>query len=316
MTTRLQAVYQKARYARSLLDAIAKADAPPVRRKIAQEFADDLQARIIDPWRKKIAQWLQERAEAPTADALEGLVNRHLQPDTEALQALLEAYHLRAANAGGQAALNKLRKYRTVAKAEPSPPPAAAEQIPQVVTPPQAGLDGGFSFNLRDPNLLAEMRNRGAKITGEVTQSMLTDLQGVLSREFYDGGKGPAALAADLDTIFPPTYANRAQTIARTETLFAQAKVQSEAFTRNGVESKQWLAIIDDKTRDDHADMHGETVPMDKPFVLPDGTEIDFPGDPGGDAEQVINCRCDFLPVFGEGYDLPEQPWLGGGADE
>ena len=56
-------------------------------------------------------------------------------------------------------------------------------------------------FVLDDPALLAALKKRGEKITGEVIQSMLDALGEVLSREFYVEGKGQAALADSIDEI-------------------------------------------------------------------------------------------------------------------
>ncbi len=247
--------------------------------------------------------WLAGQGDEPIPQKqLTGALRAACRPNERTLATVLGKYHLEAGNAGGQAAVNKLLSVaREAYRAR-----EAEEDL-------EADAEG-FTFNLRDPALKRELAKRGARITGEVTQTMLEKLRDVLAARMYEDGQGPAAIARELETIFPPTYANRAETIARTETLFAQATVQAETFRKNGVVSKQWLAVMDDKTRDDHFDMHGTTVPMDEPFRFPSGDEIDFPGDPGGEAEQVINCRCDYLPIFGEGFTLEDlsQLWLGG----
>jgi hypothetical protein len=49
---------------------------------------------------------------------------------------------------------------------------------------------------------------------------------------------------------------------------------------------------LDDRTRDDHAVINGEKIPIDEKFELPDGTQMDGPGDTSADASQIINCRC------------------------
>lgn len=54
---------------------------------------------------------------------------------------------------------------------------------------------------------------------------------------------------------------------------------------------KEWLAAIDSRTRDWHAELNGKTAPIDEPFVNSIG-EIMFPGDPSADGANVYNCRC------------------------
>lgn len=65
---------------------------------------------------------------------------------------------------------------------------------------------------------------------------------------------------------------------------------------------KQWLATLDGRTRHWHADLDGETIPNDEPFVNDYG-EIDYPGDPGAEPANVYNCRCTLIPAI-QGMDF------------
>ena len=59
-----------------------------------------------------------------------------------------------------------------------------------------------------------------------------------------------------------------------------------------GIEmQKTWIATLDDRTRDAHAELDGVSVDVDEPFVNSIG-KIMFPGDPDADGENVYNCRC------------------------
>lgn len=51
---------------------------------------------------------------------------------------------------------------------------------------------------------------------------------------------------------------------------------------------KTWLATPDDRVRDSHRDIDGETVDTAKEF----SNGLMYPGDPNGDAAEVYNCRC------------------------
>lgn len=51
---------------------------------------------------------------------------------------------------------------------------------------------------------------------------------------------------------------------------------------------KQWDTVLDGKTRDSHRRVDGEIRELDEKF----SNSLMFPGDPSGDAGEVINCRC------------------------
>ena len=67
---------------------------------------------------------------------------------------------------------------------------------------------------------------------------------------------------------------------------------------------KKWIATLDARTRDSHAELDGQVVDIDQPFITHnrDGSlaEIMFPGDPSADGEQVWNCRCTLGYVYEE----------------
>lgn len=63
-----------------------------------------------------------------------------------------------------------------------------------------------------------------------------------------------------------------------------------QVYPENNV-MKVWLATGDDRTRESHAEADGQTVPLDQPFEV-GGDSMDYPGDPNGSDEEVINCRC------------------------
>jgi SPP1 gp7 family putative phage head morphogenesis protein len=91
--------------------------------------------------------------------------------------------------------------------------------------------------------------------------------------------------------------ANNAARIARTETtgIMNKARVKSMAYAETkGFEiQKKWQTGGDDRVRDSHATMDGETVKNDKAF----SNGLMYPGDQSGSAEEVINCRCASVEV-------------------
>lgn len=61
-----------------------------------------------------------------------------------------------------------------------------------------------------------------------------------------------------------------------------------------GIEvAKEWVAYIDNVTRDSHVDVNGEVVPIEKTF----SNGLDAPGGMGP-PEEVYNCRCTMVAAF------------------
>lgn len=95
--------------------------------------------------------------------------------------------------------------------------------------------------------------------------------------------------------------AGRAMTIARTEVHRAAeagslAQVRLAGFT-NFECRKRWLATEDERTRLWHIQADGQTVGLNEVFDV-GGEGLQFPGDPHGRADNVINCRCTMEYLF------------------
>ena len=54
---------------------------------------------------------------------------------------------------------------------------------------------------------------------------------------------------------------------------------------------KVWIAVLDSRTRDAHAELDGVTIPVDMKFHNSAGY-INYPGDPMASAENTWDCRC------------------------
>ena len=120
-----------------------------------------------------------------------------------------------------------------------------------------------------------------------------------------------------------PNMAKRMQTVvgmeknsairnARTYTTSVENKAKMDRYTEAeeaGIPlEKEWLATLDERTRESHREIDGTRVANDEPFILinHDGTtcEMMYPADPNGDPEQVYNCRCRIVPrIKGRQYD-------------
>lgn len=67
------------------------------------------------------------------------------------------------------------------------------------------------------------------------------------------------------------------------------------------IQQKMWVAILDDHTREAHAEADGQTVGIDEPFEV-DGEQLMYPGDDsmGASEGNLINCRCSAEDVIGD----------------
>ena len=61
----------------------------------------------------------------------------------------------------------------------------------------------------------------------------------------------------------------------------------------------KWLATLDSRTRDSHADLNGQEVDADQTLGSPwTVMEIDYPGDPTAPPESASSCRCTLTCVY------------------
>lgn len=126
--------------------------------------------------------------------------------------------------------------------------------------------------------------------------------QGVLQGDSID------KIASRLQQV---TNMNDAASVrnARTMTTAAESAGRMDAYheaEEMGIElEKVWIATLDNRTRDAHAELDGEAVPLDEPFVNSIG-EIMYPACPDcDDPENVYNCRCTMITqVKGRPKDL------------
>lgn len=65
-----------------------------------------------------------------------------------------------------------------------------------------------------------------------------------------------------------------------------------EELAEEGVDiEKGWMAVLDERTRDSHAEMDMEFVGVDDEF----SNGLEYPCDPAGAPEEVYNCRCTLI---------------------
>lgn len=139
----------------------------------------------------------------------------------------------------------------------------------------------------------AYLKQNGAKLVQGILDTTKKQLASEINAGIEAGESIPDIAkrveAYGLEQIIP----SRSRTIARTETVSASnaASIEAAKSTELPLE-KEWIETADDRTRDSHKGV--EAVPLDDPFVLGSGDEVEFPGDSslGADAGEIVNCRC------------------------
>ena len=133
---------------------------------------------------------------------------------------------------------------------------------------------------------MAAWNNRA--ISGEI-------LQGIVEGDSIDRIAGRITNVTGMDM-------KAAIRTARTMTTGAENAGREDSYIRAqdmGIKMKQqWVASLDDRTRDSHRLLDGEIREVGEPF----SNGLRFPGDPSGPPEEVYNCRCTLIAVL-DGFD-------------
>lgn len=154
----------------------------------------------------------------------------------------------------------------------------------------------GIEFDLRNPKVskwidrycLAQIRDINHTTREAVRHDLLyADENGLSLPEIKDM----------VMATFKDAEESRVNTIVRTEVIGSSNAGTLAGYEQSGVvQGKEWLAAIDERTRESHMAADGQRVELDEDFVLDDGAHGECPGNIG-EAEHDCNCRCTVLPV-------------------
>lgn len=104
-----------------------------------------------------------------------------------------------------------------------------------------------------------------------------------------------------LEQTFAGMSRVRAESIARTETTLGYSmghQASYEGLAADGILSeKEWLAVVDDDTRQTHADADGQKVAVNESFSI-GSASAPYPGAATLPARERIRCRCTTAGVF------------------
>jgi len=167
----------------------------------------------------------------------------------------------------------------------------------------------GATVNLRtfiaEPS--REILTIGQDYSAMLIRGLSDDLRKKVSADLSLGiisGKTPFEIMGDIGRSINKgtfkTIADRAETIVRTELgrisgMTDQARIEQMA-EYEPKERKEWISVIDERTRPEHAEANGQIVLWDEPFIV-GNEELMYPGDPAGSAWNTLNCRCKSVPL-------------------
>lgn len=152
-----------------------------------------------------------------------------------------------------------------------------------------------IKFDMDNPKISEVIKDKLIEIV-QIEDTTKEKIRNLIEASLNDGKTvDEIAKALRADYNFGP---DRARMIARTETASTVNMARTVVLQEEGIESHEWLSAQDERVREDHVDEDGSIVPVGEEFPV---TGLSYPGEPGGDAEQVINCRCITLPAQTEG---------------
>lgn len=144
------------------------------------------------------------------------------------------------------------------------------------------GVGETFNYTAALEKKLTERAKFFAKSVNDTT---LEKLSKTLAKGI-DAGEGISELSARVKSVYEEFSNYRADAIARTETTAVNNEGFSEAYSQSKiVNSQEWVATIDDRTREEHLQIDGEIVPVGEDF----SNGLPYPQEP--------NCRCVLAPV-------------------
>jgi HK97 family phage portal protein len=156
----------------------------------------------------------------------------------------------------------------------------------------QSGIDAielagsKYDFILKD-EIKSWLENRADIFLNKINETTFAKLQDEF-KSSLEAEEGREGLISRIQDAYGGIQKSRAGLIARTETHNATQYGTMQGYKQGGLTTKIWVAVLDGATRDSHAAVDGEERPLDRAF----SNGLMFPGDPRGDAGEVINCRC------------------------
>ena len=176
-----------------------------------------------------------------------------------------------------------------IVKPEPEDEPIVTPEEPNIPVPivlPPAAPGGREVIVPPLEKLKPDINNRLREVKG-ITDTVRQDVLDALKKPNIEEGDIKAIIKSGLDIS-----EGRAGTIARTEIAGITADAEIMALQEAGVTHITWFSMQDAKVRPSHQ-IDGQTVEIGRPF----SNGLLYPHDPAGPVEEVVNCRCWFVPA-------------------
>lgn len=158
-------------------------------------------------------------------------------------------------------------------------------------------IQTGFTMdNAEALRILAAKRIKVVEMNATAKNQVVEELREVLKDGLAEG-VGQDELARRIVDGLTGKMRNikkRSATIARTEVNNSFSEARWASIEEDPPKYIRWISSRDSKVRDSHAWLDGKVVRYGESF--PNGCK--FPHDPAGAAEEVINCRCTWEPVY------------------
>ncbi len=133
---------------------------------------------------------------------------------------------------------------------------------------------------------------------GGISKTTRGHVRAIIERGLVDG-QSVDAIARAMRKRFSNLFAGlRAHVVARTEVHNAASFATDAAARASGIDEleREWVAVNDDRTRDEHAAASGQRTSMQDPFTFTTDKGETYvlkrPGDPEGPPNGTIMCRC------------------------
>jgi SPP1 gp7 family putative phage head morphogenesis protein len=156
-----------------------------------------------------------------------------------------------------------------------------------------------YNFDLSFDLLNERFKNHIEKYGLEQAKGINSTTKDALRKTLTEGveaGESIPKLRQRITDVYAEVKGYRTRRIAITETHNTVSAGTFETYKGAGLEKKEWKTSIDGRERETHRKIDGEVVEIDKLF----SNGLMYPGDAGGEADEVVNCRCVLLPVIPE----------------
>ncbi len=182
----------------------------------------------------------------------------------------------------------------------------------------------GVSFDIYDENTVRRLIQEDPKLLPSISQKAIDRAKDTawnrvqFTKDVTSAimqGTPPSQLAKSLQHTMGLNQVSAIRN-ARTAITSAQNGGRMEGYTKlaaMGVEmQKEWIATLDNRTRDSHRDLDGERVAYNKTF----SNGLMFPADPSGAGREVWNCRCTMRAIFPENNEPRKMTYYGQNAEK